>query len=80
MRFWEFIKFWELLGNGVFLIIFCMLTIISLSVFKLIFNRRISDNVIEKEGIVTIVNSIVLVLSMLGVAISGWYTLLHYCI
>ncbi|MDU1413819.1 MAG: hypothetical protein E6929_13465 [Clostridium sp.] len=80
MRFWEFIKFWELLGNGVFLIIFCMLTIISLSVFRLIFNRRISDNVIEKEGIVTIVNSIVLVLSMLGVAISGWYTLLHYCI
>ena len=80
MRFWEFIKFWELLGNGVFLIIFCMLTIISLSVFKLIFDRRISDNVIEKEGIVTIVNSIVLVLSMLGVAISGWYTLLHYCI
>lgn len=73
-------RFWELLGNGVFLIIFCMLTIISLSVFKLIFNRRISDNVIEKEGIVTIVNSIVLVLSMLGVAISGWYTLLHYCI
>lgn len=80
MRFWEFIKFWELLGNGVFLIIFCMLTIISLSVFRLIFNRRISDNVIEKEGIVTIVNSIVLVLSMLGVAISGWYTLLHYWI
>ena len=80
MRFWEFIKFWELLGNGVFLIIFCMLTIISLSVFRLIFNRRISDNVIEKEGIVTIVNSIVLVLSMLGVAISGWYTLLHCCI
>lgn len=80
MRFWEFIKFWELLGNGVFLIIFCMLTIISLSVFRLIFNRRISDNVIEKEGIVTIVNSIVLVLSMLGVVISGWYTLLHYCI
>ena len=80
MRLWEFIKFWELLGNGVFLIIFCMLTIISLSIFRLIFNRRISDNVIEKEGIVTIVNIIVLVLSMLGVAISGWYTLLHYSI
>ena len=80
MRFWEFIKFWELLGNGVFLIIFCMLTIISLSVFRLIFNRRISENVIKKEGLVTIVNSIVLVFSMLGIAISGWYTFLHYCI
>lgn len=79
MKFWRFIEFWKLLGEGVFLIIFSILIIISLAVFRWIFNRKINNNPIKSESIVTIVNSIILVVSMFGVVVSGWYTVLYYC-
>lgn len=79
MKFWRFIEFWKLLGNGGFLIIFGILIIISLAVFRWIFNRKINNNPIKSESIVTIINSITLVVSMFGVVVSGWYTVLYYC-
>ncbi|GEM_PF-4272919 len=79
MKFWRFVEFWELLSNGVFLIIFSILIIISLAVFRWITNRKINNNAIKSESLVIIVNSIILVLSMGGVVFSGWYTILHYC-
>lgn len=69
----------ELLGKGVFLIIFSVILIICLVVFRWIFNRKINNNPIKSESIVTIVNSIILVLCMFGVVVSGWYTVLYYC-
>lgn len=69
---------WRLLGNGVFLIIFSILTIISLASFRKITNRKINNNATKNESLAIIVNSIILVISMGGVVFSGWYTILYY--
>ncbi|MFR1709551.1 MAG: hypothetical protein ACLSV2_11680 [Clostridium sp.] len=66
-----------LFGGGL-LAIFIGLVILSLIVSRWITNRKINNNAIKGEGIVIIVNSLILVINMLGLALSGWYTILFY--
>lgn len=66
-----------LFGGGL-LAIFIGLVILSLVVSRWITNRKINNNAIKGEGIVIIVNSLILVINMLGLALSGWYTILFY--
>jgi len=66
-----------LFGGGL-LTIFIGLVILSLIVSRWITNRKINNNAIKGEGIVIIVNSLILVINMLGLALSGWYTILFY--
>ena len=79
MKFWRYEIFWELLGNGVFLLIFSIFVIISLAVFRWLTNRKLNDNAIRYESLFITANTIFLVISMVGVALSGWYTIMYYC-
>ena len=79
MKFWRYEKFWEFLGNGVFLLVFSIFIIISLGVFRWLTNRKLKDNSIKHESLFIIANTIFLVLSMVGAALSGWYTIMYYC-
>lgn len=71
--------FLVLISNGVLLVVFGILTAISLVIFKWLTNRKINNNSIKCESLFIILNSILLVFSMCGFALSGWYTILHYC-
>lgn len=68
----------DYLFGGGFLAIFIGLVILSLVVFRWITNRKINNKAIKGEGIAIIVNSLLLVINMLGLALSGWYTILFY--
>lgn len=65
--------------NRVFLISFSILTIISLLIFKILFNKKLNNKPVKYEGLIIIFNTLLLIVSMLIVVLSGWYALLQYC-
>lgn len=71
--------FMTLISNGVSLAVFGILTAIFLVIFRWLINRKINNKSIKCESLFIILNSILLVFSMCGFALSGWYTILHYC-
>lgn len=79
MNILRFIFHMIVLNNSVFLICFSILTIISLVIFKWLFNRKLNNNSVKHEGLIMSLNSLLLIVSMCVVALSGWYTILqHY--
>lgn len=78
MNILRFIFHMIVLNNSVFLICFSILTIISLVIFKWLFNRKLNNNSVKHEGLIMSLNSLLLIVSMCVVALSGWYTILHH--
>lgn len=78
MNILRFIFHMIVLNNSVFLICFSILTIISLVIFKWLFNRKLNNNSVKHEGLIMSLNSLLLIVSMCVVALSGWYTILQH--
>lgn len=66
------------LNNSIFLFCFSILTIISLVIFKWLFNRKLNNNSVKHEGLIIFLNTLLLIVSMCVVALSGWYTILQH--
>lgn len=67
------------LYNKIFLVIFGILTIISLIIFKWLFKRKLNNKPVKSEGLIIIFNTLLLIVSMCLVALSGWAAIIqHY--
>lgn len=79
MNILSLIFFLVVMNNKIFIIIFGILTIICLIIFKWLFTRKLNNKPVKSEGLIIIFNTILLIVSMCLVALSGWAAIMqHY--
>lgn len=79
MNILSLIFFLVVMNNKIFIVIFGILTILSLIIFKWLFKRKLNNTPVKSEGLIIIFNTLLLIVSMCLVALSGWASIMqHY--